>query len=114
LLPNGIDLAQGDDGIALAWDLKALGIPVLFIGGQPARTTEPAVAIASMAKPYSGAATLEAVGYLLATLVSARKHDERASDCLAARRLAARCRRLWRDWWATRCIRQPSSRAQST
>jgi CheY-like chemotaxis protein len=32
-----IDLAAGDDGVALARDLKALGIPVLFISGQPDR-----------------------------------------------------------------------------
>jgi CheY-like chemotaxis protein len=32
-----IELADGDDGVALAGDLKAMGIPVLFISGQPAR-----------------------------------------------------------------------------
>ena len=32
-----IQLADGDDGVVLASDLKALGIPVLFISGQPER-----------------------------------------------------------------------------
>jgi two-component system, response regulator PdtaR len=60
-----IDLANGDDGIALARDLKGLGIPVLFISGQPDRARlAKTVAIASLAKPYSGADMLEAVDYL--------------------------------------------------
>jgi len=60
-----IELANGDDGVALAWDLKALGIPVLFISGQSNRArSEKTVAIASLAKPYSGADMLEAVDYL--------------------------------------------------
>jgi DNA-binding response OmpR family regulator len=60
-----IDLANGDDGVALARDLKALGVPVLFISGQRDRArSEKAVAIASIAKPYSGADMLEAVDYL--------------------------------------------------
>jgi DNA-binding response OmpR family regulator len=60
-----IDLAGGDDGVALARDLKAIGIPVLFISGQPDRArSEKAVAIASLAKPYSDTEMLEAVDYL--------------------------------------------------
>src|SRR5580658_2746494 len=48
-----IDLANGDDGVALARDLKTLAIPVLFISGQPDRARlEKAVAVASLAKPY--------------------------------------------------------------
>jgi two-component system, response regulator PdtaR len=60
-----IDLANGDDGVALARDLKALGIPVLFISGQPdqARLAK-AVGIASLSKPYSPSDMVEAVGYL--------------------------------------------------
>jgi 1,2-diacylglycerol 3-beta-glucosyltransferase len=60
-----IDLANGDDGVALAKDLKALGVPVLFISGQPDRARlEKAVAIASLAKPYSAADLVKAVDYL--------------------------------------------------
>jgi DNA-binding response OmpR family regulator len=60
-----IDLANGDDGVALARDLNAIGVPVLFISGQPGRARlEKAVAIASLAKPYSGADMLKAVDYL--------------------------------------------------
>src|SRR5580658_6407917 len=60
-----IDLAHGDDGVALAWDLKSLGVPVLFISGQPSRArSAKAVALASLAKPYSSAQMLEAVDYL--------------------------------------------------
>ena len=60
-----IDLANGDDGVALARDLKALGVPVLFISGQPNRARlAKTVAIASLAKPYSGAEMVEAVDYL--------------------------------------------------
>jgi 1,2-diacylglycerol 3-beta-glucosyltransferase len=60
-----IDLANGDDGVALANDLKALGIPVLFISGQPDRARlAKAVGIASFPKPYSPSDMVEAVGYL--------------------------------------------------
>ena len=60
-----IELAHGDDGVALARDLKAIGVPVLFISGQPDRARlEKAVAIASLAKPYSSADMLQAVDYL--------------------------------------------------
>lgn len=44
-----IDLAKGDDGVALAEQLKALGIPVVFISGQISRARSAATAaIASM------------------------------------------------------------------
>ncbi len=60
-----IDLADGDDGVALARDLKELGVPVLFISGQPARARlAREVAIASLAKPYSGPDMVDAVDYL--------------------------------------------------
>jgi DNA-binding response OmpR family regulator len=60
-----INLANGDDGVALASDLKALGIPVLFISGQPDRARlAKAVGIASFPKPYSPSDMVEAVGYL--------------------------------------------------
>jgi DNA-binding response OmpR family regulator len=60
-----IDLADGDDGVALARDLKALGIPVLFISGQADRARSGrAAAIASLAKPYSGPDMVDAVDYL--------------------------------------------------
>lgn len=60
-----INLASGDDGMALAYDLKALGVPVLFISGQAdLALLGKAAAIASLAKPYSPADMVEAVGYL--------------------------------------------------
>lgn len=60
-----IDLAAGDDGVALAGDLKALGVPVLFISGQKGRARlAREVAIASLAKPYSPADMVNAVDYL--------------------------------------------------
>jgi DNA-binding response OmpR family regulator len=60
-----IELAAGDDGVALAHDLKALCVPVLFISGQVNRARlGKAVAIASLAKPYSGADIVDAVDYL--------------------------------------------------
>jgi DNA-binding response OmpR family regulator len=60
-----IGLANGDDGVPLAQDLKALGVPVLFISGQPARAKlAKAVGIASIPKPYSPSDVVEAVDYL--------------------------------------------------
>jgi DNA-binding response OmpR family regulator len=60
-----IELADGDDGVALARDLKTLGVPALFISGQPDRARPArAVGIASLAKPYSPSDMVEAVGYL--------------------------------------------------
>jgi DNA-binding response OmpR family regulator len=60
-----ISLAAGDDGVALACDLKALGIPVLFISGQRDRVLLARdVAIASLSKPYSPADMVNVVDYL--------------------------------------------------
>jgi len=60
-----IELADGDDGVALARDLKAVGVPVVFISGQVDRARlGKAFAIASLAKPYSGADIVNAVDYL--------------------------------------------------
>jgi 1,2-diacylglycerol 3-beta-glucosyltransferase len=60
-----IDLAGDDDGAALAWDLKALGIPVMFISGQNGRISlAREAAIASMPKPYSLKDMVLAVDYL--------------------------------------------------
>ena len=60
-----IQLADGDDGVALAVDLKNLGIPVLFISGQPERArSAKAVGVASIAKPYTPAELVAAVDYL--------------------------------------------------
>jgi DNA-binding response OmpR family regulator len=64
-----IRLAGHDDGIALAENLKALGIPVLLISGQVSRASSAkTVAIASMPKPYDAAEMVQAVTYLLARL----------------------------------------------
>jgi len=60
-----INLAAGDDGVALASDLKAFGVPVLFISGQEDRARLARdVAIASLAKPYSPSEMVNAVDYL--------------------------------------------------
>ncbi|MEO8115442.1 MAG: response regulator [Phenylobacterium sp.] len=60
-----IELQGNDDGIALAEELKALGIPVLFISGQVSRArTARTVAIGSLPKPYSPAEMVQAVAYL--------------------------------------------------
>ncbi|MBP6545920.1 MAG: response regulator [Phenylobacterium sp.] len=64
-----IKLHGRNDGIALAVDLKALGIPVLFISGQPSRAAAArSVALGSLAKPYSVDDMVAAVAYLLARL----------------------------------------------
>jgi DNA-binding response OmpR family regulator len=64
-----IRLAGGDDGLALAENLKALGIPVLLISGQVSRARSAGtVAIASLPKPYAAADMVLAVTYLLARL----------------------------------------------
>ena len=53
----------------LAEDLKAQGIPVLFISGQESRArSAKTVAIGSLPKPYSVADMVVAVAYLLAHL----------------------------------------------
>jgi DNA-binding response OmpR family regulator len=60
-----IQLADGDDGVALAGDLKALGIPVLFISGQPEKArSAKAVGVGSIPKPYTPSELVAAVDYL--------------------------------------------------
>jgi 1,2-diacylglycerol 3-beta-glucosyltransferase len=64
-----IELQGRDDGIALARDLKTLGIPVLFISGQVSRAQSArSVAIGSLPKPYGPQDMVQAVTYLLARL----------------------------------------------
>lgn len=64
-----IRLAGCDDGVALAEQLKALDIPVLFISGQVSRArSAQTVAIASLPKPYDAADMVIAVAYLLARI----------------------------------------------
>jgi DNA-binding response OmpR family regulator len=64
-----IELHGRDDGIGLAHELKAMGIPVLFISGQVSRArTAKTVAIGSLPKPYSPVEMVEAVRYLLGHL----------------------------------------------
>ncbi len=67
---------QGQDiGIDIARDLKAMGVPVLFISGQVSRArTAKTVAIGSFPKPYNAAQMAEAVGYLLARLAGDKGH----------------------------------------
>jgi two-component system, response regulator PdtaR len=60
-----IQLEGGDDGVALAADLKALGVPVLFISGQPARArAAKAAGVGSVPKPYTPAQMVAAVDYV--------------------------------------------------
>ena len=60
-----IQLHGRDDGIALALDLKALGIPSVFISGQITRArSAQSAAIGSLPKPYSPADAVKAVAYL--------------------------------------------------
>lgn len=60
-----IDLEGDDDGTVLAWDLKAMDVPVLFISGQSDRVElAREAAIASLPKPYSPADMRQAVDYL--------------------------------------------------
>lgn len=62
-----IQLQGRDDGIALASDLKDLGVPSLFISGQTTRARSARrVAIASLPKPYSPPDMVKAVAHLLA------------------------------------------------
>ena len=64
-----IKLHGRNDGIALAFDLKTLGVPVLFISGQPNRAVAArSVAVGSLPKPYSVDDMVAAVAYLLARL----------------------------------------------
>jgi DNA-binding response OmpR family regulator len=60
-----LDLAHGDDGIALAGDLKAIDIPVMFISGPRERSSQAwKVAVASLARPHEPAEVVPAVDYL--------------------------------------------------
>ncbi|MDO9249299.1 MAG: hypothetical protein Q7U11_22790, partial [Phenylobacterium sp.] len=64
-----IKLYGRNDGIALAVELKAIGVPVVFISGQPNRAAAArTVAVGSLAKPYSVDDMVAAVAYLLARL----------------------------------------------
>jgi len=60
-----IQLAGGDDGVALAADLRALGVPVLFISGQAERARSAmAVGVGSIPKPYTPSELVASVDYL--------------------------------------------------
>jgi two-component system, response regulator PdtaR len=60
-----IELQGRDDGIALAAELKAMGIPVLFISGQVSRArSAQTAACGSLPKPYSPIDVVQAVEYL--------------------------------------------------
>lgn len=64
-----IQLQGRDDGIALAAELKTMGIPVLFISGQVSRAQSArTVAIGSLPKPYSPVEMVQAVHYLMGHL----------------------------------------------
>ncbi|HEY5105514.1 MAG TPA: response regulator [Caulobacteraceae bacterium] len=64
-----IELHGHDDGIALAVELKELGIPSLFISGQTTRArSAQTAAIASLPKPYSPIEMVNVVAYLLGRL----------------------------------------------
>jgi 1,2-diacylglycerol 3-beta-glucosyltransferase len=64
-----IQLQGRDDGIRLAEELKAMGIPTLFISGQISRARSArTAAIGSMPKPYRATDMVRAVDYLLAHL----------------------------------------------
>lgn len=64
-----IDLSDDDDGIALAADLKTIGVPSVFISGQPERARLASqIGVASMPKPYRSSDMLKVVDYLIARL----------------------------------------------
>ena len=64
-----IELEGRDDGVALAGELQAMGVPTLFISGQVSRArSAQTVAIGSLPKPYRAAEVVVAVDYLLAHL----------------------------------------------
>ena len=64
-----IQLQGRDDGIELARQLHAVGVPVVFISGQVSRArSAQTFAIGSLPKPYSCAEMVLAVAYLLAHL----------------------------------------------
>lgn len=61
-----IELKGQDDGIALARELRTMGVPVLFISGQSSRAkSAQTVAVGSLPKPYSAMDMVKAVDYLL-------------------------------------------------
>ena len=61
-----IQLQGHDDGIGLAEELRALGVPVVFISGQVSRASSArSWAVASFPKPYDAAEMVLAVAYLL-------------------------------------------------
>lgn len=61
-----IQLQGRDDGVEVATELKAMGIPVLFISGQVSRAQSAnTVAIGSLPKPYRPMDMVKAVNYLL-------------------------------------------------
>ncbi len=64
-----IQLHGHDDGIALARELTAMGIPVLFSSGQVSRKlSSETAAIGSLPKPYNTVDMVKAVDYLLGRL----------------------------------------------
>ncbi len=64
-----IQLQGHDDGIALAMELRKIGIPVVFISGQHSKASSATTAaIASFPKPYDAAKMVLAVRYLLGHL----------------------------------------------
>jgi len=61
-----IELQGSDDGVALARDLTAMGIVVLFISGQSSRARSArTAAVGSLPKPHTPTEMVEAVDYLL-------------------------------------------------
>lgn len=61
-----IHLEGDDDGIALARDLKAMGVPSIFISGQVSRARSANTeAIGSLPKPYRTADMVVAVAYMM-------------------------------------------------
>lgn len=70
-----IELQGRDNGIALAEDLTAMGIPVLFISGQSSRAKSAnTAAVGSLPKPYTPTEMVEAVDYLLNHLKGDETH----------------------------------------
>lgn len=68
-----IDLSDGDDGIALAADLKTIGVPSVFISGQPERARLASlIGVASMPKPYRASDMVNVVDYLVSRLAGDR------------------------------------------
>jgi DNA-binding response OmpR family regulator len=64
-----IELQGRDDGIVLADELRAMGVPTLFINGQVSRAMSMrTVAIGSLPKPYRASDVVIAVDHLLARL----------------------------------------------